>query len=51
MAKSGYGLPNNNYIGTRDSGDGGWSGSIDDVRIYNRALSASEVQQLYLMGK
>lgn len=22
-------------------------GSIDDVRIYNRALSATEVQQLY----
>jgi hypothetical protein len=26
-------------------------GSIDDVRIYNRALSAQEVQQLYSMGK
>ncbi len=25
--------------------------SLDDVRIYNRALSASEVQHLYLMGK
>ena len=24
-----------------------WGGSLDDVRIYNRALSASEVQQLY----
>ncbi len=24
-----------------------WSGSVDDVRIYNRALSASEVKQLY----
>jgi len=24
------------------------NGFIDDVRIYNRALSASEVQQLYL---
>lgn len=28
-----------------------YSGSLDDVRIYNRALSASEVRQLYLMGK
>jgi hypothetical protein len=28
-----------------------FSGSIDDVRIYNRALSAAEVKQLYLMGK
>jgi len=26
-------------------------GSLDDVRIYNRALSAQEVQQLYLTGK
>ena len=28
-----------------------WLGSIDDVRIYNRALSATEVKQLYLIGK
>ncbi len=28
-----------------------YSGAIDDVRVYNRALSASEVQKLYLMGK
>ncbi len=28
-----------------------FEGLIDDVRVYNRALSASEVQQLYLMGK
>lgn len=27
-----------------------WSGKIDDVRIYNRALSISEIQQLYKMG-
>jgi concanavalin A-like lectin/glucanase superfamily protein len=26
-------------------------GSIDDVRIYNRALSYQEIQQLWLMGK
>jgi hypothetical protein len=25
-----------------------WSGVIDDIRIYNRALSASEIQTLYL---
>jgi hypothetical protein len=24
-----------------------WSGSIDDVRVYNRALSAAEIQALY----
>ena len=28
-----------------------FGGSLDDVRIYNRALSASEVQQLYNMGR
>jgi hypothetical protein len=27
------------------------NGSIDDVRIYNRVLSATEVKQLYNMGK
>ncbi len=27
-----------------------FSGSIDDVRIYNRALTAAEVKQLYLLG-
>lgn len=25
--------------------------AFDDVRIYNRALSAAEVKQLYLIGK
>jgi hypothetical protein len=30
---------------------GAFTGSIDDVRVYNRALSASEVKQLYTMGK
>jgi hypothetical protein len=29
------------------STDSFWSGNIDDIRIYNRALSSSEVQQLY----
>jgi hypothetical protein len=28
--------------------DGGFAGLINEVRIYNRALSASEIQQLYL---
>ena len=27
-----------------------FKGAIDDVRIYNRALSAQEIQQLYLGG-
>ena len=29
----------------------GIDGTIDDVRIYNRALSAMEVQQLYNMDR
>ena len=42
----------NNYpltIGARfrTAPAGYWPGSIDDVRIYNRALSASEIQALY----
>ena len=28
-----------------------YSGGIDDVRIYNRALSSQEIAQLYAMGK
>ena len=35
--------------GGADSGY--WDGKIDDVRVYNRALSANEVKQLYDMGK
>ncbi len=27
-----------------------WNGSIDDVRLYNRALSAAEIKQLYNQG-
>lgn len=37
-------------IGTRTPGNAnvGWlSGTMDDIRIYNRALSDSEIQQLY----
>ena len=28
-----------------------WDGVIDDVRIYNRALSTKEIQQLYGQGR
>jgi hypothetical protein len=31
--------------------DGTFSGSIDDVRVYSRALSATEVKQLYSLGR
>jgi hypothetical protein len=32
-------------------GGGPFSGTIDDVMIFNRALTASEVNQLYLAGR
>jgi len=34
------------YISDRNARD--WNGEIDEVRIYNRSLSASEVKELYL---
>ncbi len=38
-------------IGQQKSGNSRFfNGSIDDVRVYNRALSATEVKQLYLGG-
>jgi hypothetical protein len=42
----------NLLIGSEDDGLGSvyMNGSMDDVRIYNRALSGGEVQQLFLMG-
>lgn len=53
-----------NGVGTRNeidgtpllvdnSNNGGrtFDGSIDDVRIFNRALTADEVQQLYNLGR
>ena len=43
---------NSNYkIGSRAGSSQFFPGKIDDVRIYNRALSAQEVQQLYSMGR
>jgi hypothetical protein len=37
---------------TAGSDPGGpFDGTIDDVRIYNRALSAQEVKRLYQMGR
>jgi len=37
----------NFHIGSRIGSDLMWQGGIDDVHIYNRALSASEVTELY----
>lgn len=45
---------NNLYIGTRDPGNqwvGYLNGFMDDIRIYNRSLSSTEVSQLYNLEK
>lgn len=43
------------YIGARHNTNTGaqdiFNGSMDEVRVYNRALSASEVQELYQQGQ
>jgi parallel beta-helix repeat protein len=38
------------YIGSRGGNEEFWDGEIDDIRIYNRALSSSEVTALYNYG-
>lgn len=38
------------YIGW-DTATVYFAGKMDDVRVYNRSLSAQEIQQLYLLGK
>ena len=38
------------FIGKRADNFWYFPGSIDDVRVYNRALSAAEVKQLYALG-
>ena len=38
------------WIGTFNGTQEMWNGLIDDVRIYNRALTANEVRQLFLMS-
>ncbi|KKQ06957.1 MAG: Carbohydrate-binding CenC domain protein [Candidatus Moranbacteria bacterium GW2011_GWE2_36_40] len=37
-------------IGNNVAGDRTFDGKIDDVRVYNRALSANEIEQLYHQG-
>jgi hypothetical protein len=41
----------NGAIGNRDSGGYAFNGLLDDVRIYNRALTTAEIQQLYRLGQ
>ena len=53
-AGSGTATPDNDanmYIGNNGASDRAFEGSIDDVRIYNRALSADEVTGLYTNNK
>jgi len=40
----------NLYVGNRGASTATFDGSIDDVRIYNRALSADEIKRLYRIG-
>lgn len=39
------------YIGSWSGTNGFFKGSLDDFRIYNRALSIPEIKQLYYMGR
>ena len=41
---------NNAYMGRKENAAEFWDGIIDDVRVYNRALSADEVARLYDLG-
>ena len=46
------GAANKAILGSRDAGLGGnWIGSLDDVRIYNYALSTTSIMQLYQVGR
>ncbi len=40
----------NTYVGNTSGGNAGFNGLIDDVRVYNRALSQSEINTLYKSG-
>jgi hypothetical protein len=41
----------NLYIGSFNGDKASWDGKIDEVRVYNRALNASEIQHLYIVEK
>jgi hypothetical protein len=44
-------IGNDSYYNFGDNTNSGFQGALHDVRIYNRALSAQEVAQLYSMGQ
>ncbi len=46
---AGIGIGTNNYF-QKSRYHFGWNGVIDDLRIYNRAISPADVQTLYKMG-
>ena len=39
------------YIGRNVANTAVFTGVIDEVRVYNRALSAGEINKLYQMGR
>lgn len=43
-------IANTSYIGRDGLAGRSWDGSLDEVRIYNRALSATEIWNLYQAG-
>jgi len=46
------GLGSNTFLGRHGQNPGNFlNGSLDEVRVYNRALTTAEVKQLYDMGK
>ena len=45
------GTPDSIFIGYGHFAVEPFVGRIDDVRVYNRALTAAEMQQLYSMGR
>jgi prepilin-type N-terminal cleavage/methylation domain-containing protein len=55
MAFTGFAYDAGNVIttigGNNTNSSNRWNGSSDDVRIYNRALSAAEIQAMYNAGK
>ena len=50
---SGFGLndiTNENIGSFNNGGDSHWQGLVDEVRLYDRALSAKEIAHLYRLG-
>ena len=43
-----HSMPTGSDLGIGGTGEAYYKGTIDDVRLYNRALSAAEVWDLYL---